>query len=83
MKVTDIRIASRSGANGRPSSGDVQFDDGKTFGFGPDMRKIDGKYQQSGWRFYSRRRLAHGGSERVSFAAPKREAALTAHLDAI
>ncbi len=74
METTKIQIASRSGANGAPSSGYVTFSDGKCYYFGCDH--IAGGFRFGGWRKVA------GESERFSFKSSKREKALVAAINA-
>lgn len=83
MKVIDVMITSRFQGNGRPAGGYAEFDDGKTYYFGPRVDRVDGVLQTVGYSFTASRRTQAGTHERVNFEAPKREAALKAYLDAV
>lgn len=72
--VSKVHVASRRGHNREPGSGDAWFADGKSFSFS--------RLPEGGLVFYSWRRRAHGGTERFSFRAPQRAAALEAALNA-
>lgn len=77
LTVTKLHIASReAGGNKAPSSGDVTFSDGKSFGWSR------GTFRESGFNFFYYRKRC-GEWEMVMLDAPKRAAALKAHLDAM
>jgi hypothetical protein len=69
LKVTKVRIASYRGANRRPSSGDVWFDDRKVYRFNRDEKDE---------LFFSSHRADGVG---FNFNSTKRAAALTEYLD--
>lgn len=72
MKVVNICISARSGENSRPVSGEVIFDDGRSYDWS--------KYGEE-TRFYGSRRMPHGGMERFSFLSAARASALERALD--
>lgn len=73
MLVTRIHIASHRGANRTPSSGDVWFDDGKSYGWLRDS------HDATRFRFFVYRTQG-GESSQYSFNSIDRERALTAHF---
>lgn len=79
LTVTQVRVASRQGHNGRPSSGDVWFSDGKSYGFiiVPAFEDTPEHYSLSSYR------SSHGGAGSIlfSFRSSAREQALKAALE--
>jgi hypothetical protein len=80
MIVTQLRVSSRTGNNGRPSSGDVWFSDGKSYGW----LVVPAYGEQPEHYSFSSYRSSHGGvgSTLFSFRSKAREAALVAALNA-
>ena len=81
LTVYEVHVASRSGSNKAPSSGDVTFSDGKEYGFTQDLEQdVDGVWRNVGWVFFSSRKR-HSVHERVPFNSPKRAAILQAYFN--
>lgn len=72
MKVTSFRVASTSGKNKKPGSGDASFDDGKSYGWSVDP--TDGSFT-----FFGHRKILCS-SQQFRINSPKRAAALAAVL---
>lgn len=73
MSVQKIEVVLReAGGNGSPVSGQAWFSDGKVYGW---------RRSSDGIRFYTSRKRAHGGHERLAFSSPTRAVLLTAALN--
>jgi hypothetical protein len=83
MTVTHLHIGSRVGGNGFPSSGTVQFSDGKEYSFGRDMEKMGDEWVFKGFFFSGYRKLFEGHHEHFSFHSPKRSDALLAYINSL
>lgn len=77
LTVTKIHIASTRGANKRPSSGDVWFSDGQSYGFS--------RTPEDALRFFTHRTYLAGTREQHSvlfaFDSAKRATVLEAYLN--
>ena len=81
LSIVKVWIHSRSEANGRPLGGDVEFSDGKYYGFA--SYRVDDPV-----RFYTNRKLRDENGEKyasilMSFESPKRAKLLQAEFDKV